>query len=268
MAPAPPLRGLGRLARLSGRLIQPLLVALVAAIGWQIFAAAQHNFLIPTTGEILAILPVLLTDGHVWNGILESGGTMLVGFAIAAVTGVPLGFLMGRLRHVDLFLMPYLDMALVMPMVVVMPIVLIAIGITRQAEVLVVWLFAAPYITATTRAGVREVNPLFSEMAHAFGASEFDIWREVLVPAASPSIFTALVFGFGMALTGIIVTELSLIALGIGQLLLSFQGNFESVKVFGLVAILALMATLLMGILRLIEGRLTRGRGRPVGDQG
>ena len=114
----------------------------------------------------LAAIPRLLSDPKVWAGLLESGSTMLAGFALAAITGVPIGFLMGRVPPVDRILQPYLDIALVMPMVVVMPIVMIAIGITRQAEVLVVWLFAAPYIIATTRAGVREVNPIFSEMAH------------------------------------------------------------------------------------------------------
>ncbi|HEX5465341.1 MAG TPA: ABC transporter permease subunit [Candidatus Limnocylindrales bacterium] len=236
-------------------------MAAVVAIAWQIYAALQGNFLIPTTSQILAAIPVLLSDPKVWNGLIESGGTMLAGFLLAAASGVPIGFLMGRAPHLDQALRPYLDVALVMPMVVVMPIVLIAIGITRPAEVLVVWLFAAPYIIATTRAGVRDIDPGFPEMAHAFGASEGQIWREVLVPGASPAIFTALVFGFGMALTGIIVTELSLIALGVGQLLLLYQGQFDSASVFGLVAIIAVGATVVMTVLRSFERRVVGSRG-------
>lgn len=219
-------RSLGSQAHLS-RLLLPLAVGVGLMAAWQVYATAQGNFLVPTTVQIVATLPAILTSPDVWRGLLESGFSMLVGYVGSIIGGIPVGFAMGRFRLLDGILQPYLDIMLVIPVAVLMPIVMIAIGITQQAQEAVVLLFALPYIVANSRAGVRGVDPLLIEMARSFGASELRVWREILIPGAAPAVFAGLVLGLGQAITGILVVELTLVALGVGQLILDYQAHFD-----------------------------------------
>lgn len=244
--------------RRSLKVLLPVAVALFAMVAWQVYATRQANFLIPSTVQILATIPSLLVSPNVWSGLLESGFAMIAGYVLAIAAGIPLGFAMGRLRPLDVVLQPYLDIAMVVPMAAMMPLVMMAIGITTEAQIAVVWLFAVPYIVSATRAGARGVDPLLVEMARAFGASELRVWGEILIPGTAPAVFTGLVLGLGQAITGIVVVELTLVALGVGQLILDYQAHFESAELFGLVAVIGMLAVATMSLLRRLERRVNQ----------
>ncbi|MBC3641023.1 ABC transporter permease subunit, partial [Klebsiella sp. Kps] len=72
----------------------------------------------------------------------------------------------------------------------------------------IIVLFAWVFIATNVRAGVRAVDPTLVEMAGAFGASESQLWRRVLVPGAFPAIMTGLRTGLGRAFAGMIIVEL------------------------------------------------------------
>ena len=252
------LRSQGR-RRLRWQVIAPLAVGIALVLGWEIYARGVSSPLVPTPSRVFGALPTVLGDPDVWKGLINSDLSLLLGYAMAVGMGIPLGLLMGRVKTLDTFLGPLVDVAMVTPMVVVMPVVLMALGLTRQSQAIVIFLFAIPFVTVPCRAGARAVPEELTEMARSFGARESRIWREVLIPGSVPGIATGLRLGFGQAITGLVVVELTLLAIGVGQKLLSYQSSFKAAELFALVLVITVQSVIVMGLLRAVESRLSTG---------
>lgn len=244
-----------RRARLQTILL-PLLVAAPILLFWELYTNALRNPLIPGPSRLVAVMPEVLANPRVLSGLLSSNLSLLLGYLAALGVGIPLGLLMGRVRLVDGALSILLDIAIVTPMVVVMPVVLIALGLTRESQAVIIFVFALPLVTLMCRAGTREVPRELIEMATSFGADERRIWREVLLPGSVPGIGAALRLGFGQAITGMAVVELTLLAIGIGNVILDYQSSFRTAQTFDVIAILMVEAVVAMWILRAVVNRM------------
>jgi NitT/TauT family transport system permease protein len=222
---------------------------------WELVARRMHSLLIPGSFATIQALVSLLATRQLWAALWVSNQAMVIGFALGAIIGVPLGLLMGRWRPADRFLDPYLNILLVTPMSAVVPIVIMATGLGLTSRVLIVFLFAFIVITVNARAGMRTVELGLIEMARSFGASEAQLWRKVLLRGALPAILTGLRLGLARAITGMLIVELVLLALGIGQLIIDFQGRFEWAQLYATVIVVIIEATLLLGAVRWVERR-------------
>jgi NitT/TauT family transport system permease protein len=189
---------------------------------------------------------------------------MVLGFGSAVLVGVPLGLLMGRWRAAEPFLNPYLNILLVTPMSALIPIMIMATGLSLFSRVLVVFSFAVVTIVINTRAGLRLVDPAWIEMARAFGATERQLWTKILVRGALPAIFTGLRLGLSRSVTGMITVELLLIALGLGRLIMDFQGRFEAGALYATVIVVITEAVLLLRLFKWFEQRAAHAAGKAV----
>ena len=79
------------------------------------------------------------------------------------------------------------------------------------------------------------VDPNLIEMATSFGATEREIWTKILLPGALPAIMTGIRLGLGRGVTGMVIVELLMVAVGIGNLILRFQGNFSADLLYAVV---------------------------------
>ncbi len=187
----------------------------------------------------------LLFSARLWDALWVSNQAMVVGFLLAATLGIAVGVMMGRWRAADAQLDPYLTILLVTPMSAIAPILIMATGLGMVTRILVVFSFSVVAIAVNTRAGMRTLDPDWVEMARAFGASEWQLWRTVLLPGALASILAGLRLGLAQAITGMVFVELFLLALGLGRLLLDFQGTFESAHLYATVLVIVVEAVLL-----------------------
>lgn len=255
-------RGAGRGRRVldvTARIALPLVVLALLVIAWQSYASRAGNFLMPRPMRFVQAIPDVLTSGAAWSAIGTSDISLVIGYGLAVVVGIPVGLAMSRSRLLDRVLGPYLDIAIVVPMAVLMPVVLMALGLTRRAQVAVIVLFAVPFIVVATRDGARTLRREWTEMARVFGANEVQLWRRVLLPGSVGAIVAGLRLGFAQALTGLVTVELTLIALGIGKQIIVFRSHFQSAQLFAFVALLMVQSVLFLGVLRLLERRVSRG---------
>jgi ABC-type nitrate/sulfonate/bicarbonate transport system permease component len=250
---------------LAGELVRrvglPLAVLAVLVAAWQSYASRSGNFLMPRPLGFVRAIPEVLGSGEAWRALAASDVSLAIGYGIAVGVGIPLGLTMARSRLAHRVLGPYLDIAIVVPMAVMMPVVLMALGLTRQAQVAVVVLFAVPFIVVATRDGARTMRAEWTDMARVFGAGELQLWRRVLLPGSVGAIVAGLRLGFAQALTGLVTVELTLIALGIGKQMIVYQSHFQSAQLFVFVALLMAQSVAVLSLLRLLEQRVSR-RGR------
>jgi ABC-type nitrate/sulfonate/bicarbonate transport system permease component len=246
------------------RLLQvalPLAVGVVFALAWQLWALARGVEILPTFTQAATSVASLLGDHALWRALAISDLSMVIGFAVSAAIAIPLGLAMGRLRQVESVMDVYVNIILVAPMVILMPIVLMALGLTLRARVAVIVLFAAPFILVPVRSGMRLISHEVVDMCRSFGATEGQLWRNVFLPGTLPSMMTGLRQGFAHGMTGMLVVELTLLAAGIGDLLLDLQSRLQFDRIFALVFLIVCQALLGIGALQWLERRLRAGGG-------
>ena len=229
----------------------------VFALGWQLLAHRMHSLLLPSFSETLTALLSLLVTPELWQALWVSNQAMVLGFGAAVFVGILVGFLMARLRAAEQFLDPYLNILLVIPMGALVPILIMATGLGLFTRVLIVFSFAVVVITVNTRAGLQTIESGWIEMAQSFGATERQLWRQILLPGALPAILTGLRLGLARAISGMLFVELILLALGIGRLILDFQGGFDSANLYATIAVVVGEAVILIQALKWIERRAT-----------
>ncbi len=223
------------------------------AIGWEVLGRNLNSLLMPTFTETVVALAELVVTPALWQALWISNQAMVLGFGSAVIIGIPLGLLMGRWRAAEPFLNPYLNILLVTPMSALIPIMIMATGLGLVSRVLVVFSFAVVTIVINTRAGLRLVDPAWVEMAQAFGANEAQLWAKILFRGALPAIFTGLRLGLSRSITGMVTVELLLLALGLGRLILDFQGSFEAGALYATVFVVIVEAVVLLRLFKGLE---------------
>jgi ABC-type nitrate/sulfonate/bicarbonate transport system permease component len=228
---------------------------IVFALGWEWAAQRIHSLLLPGFFATLKALLGLVASPVLWNALWVSNQAMLLGFVVAVSLGVPLGLLIGRWPPAERFVDPYLSILQATPMSALIPIIIMATGLGMVSRVLIVFSFAFVVITVNTRAGLRTLDPSWIEMARSFGATEAQMWRKILLRGALPAILTGLRLGLARSVSGMLMVELVLLALGIGRLILDFQGTFESAQLYATVLVIVAEAVLLMQGCKWLERR-------------
>ena len=246
-APGPPSR-LERLAWHVGSLV-------VLGLAWEAAARNTVTLLLPTATGTLVAAARLTVSGEFWQALWISNQALLAGFPVACAAGVLLGLALGRSRTLARWLEVHLHILLVLPMTAVIPLIVIAFGFGLRSRAIVIFAFAFPIIAVTVQAGLETVDARLIAMARAFCATERQIWWHVLLPAALPAVTTGVRLGLARGITGMVAVEITLIAVGLGQLLLQFRDNFDAASLYATVFIVMAEAVVLMRLAAAVERR-------------
>jgi ABC-type nitrate/sulfonate/bicarbonate transport system permease component len=224
---------------------------------WEYAGRTGERLLIPSFTDTVGALARLTVSGELPLALVVSNQSLVLGFVATLLIGIPLGLLLGRFPLVDRLMSVYLDISLVVPMVALMPIAIVALGIGLLARVVIVVLFALPGLVINVRTGVRGVDPRLPEMARAFGAREWDVWWKVVLPAALPALMAGLRFAASRAVVGMIIVELTLIAVGVGSIIQMGRGQFAADIVFATTLVVAVEGMLIVSFAERLEHVVT-----------
>ena len=203
----------------------PPLVTLAAALGvWQ-FAAGDGAGGLPGPQAIWTdskelILHPFFDHGGVDRGLfwhtLTSLSRVAVGFSLAAVVGVALGVLVGASRLAHRGLDPIFQVLRTIPPLAWLPISLAALHQARPAALFVIFITAIWPIVINTAVGVRNIPQDYVNVGRVLRLSPPEYFFTILLPAATPYIFTGLRIGIGMSWLAIIASEMLLGGVGVG----------------------------------------------------
>jgi ABC-type nitrate/sulfonate/bicarbonate transport system permease component len=223
------------------------------ALGWELLAQCLDSLLLPSFSQTVAALARLLATRELWDAVWISNQAMVLGFLLAATVGIVLGLLMGRWRAAERYVDTYLNLLIATPKSALIPIVIMATGLGLLSRVLVVFISAIVVITVNVRAALRGIDPAWIEMARSFGATEAQMWRKILLRGALPAILTGLRLGLARSISGMLMVELVMLALGFGRLILDFRATFEWPQLYATVLVIISEAVLLMQGVKWLE---------------
>lgn len=182
---------------------------------------------------------------------------LVVGFAIAAVLGIVIGFAMGRIRLVDLILDPYVSALYATPRIALVPLLVLWVGIDFELRVTIVVLSAIFPIIINTYIGAKSVDRELLDAGRAFAANGWQLLITVVVPGSVPYLFAGLRIGVARALVGIIVAEMTAAVTGTGRLIIQYGRFFETDRLFVPVIILGLFSIALAELVYFLQRRAT-----------
>jgi NitT/TauT family transport system permease protein len=209
-----------------------------------ILVAAEFGHLV-ASGELLSDASMTITEA-------------LIAFAVSAVLGVASGLLLARSPFWDEVLAPLVVALNSLPRIALAPLIILWFGIGIVAKVVTAFTLVYFILLVNTLAGAKNVDNDILIIARLMGASRRDMLWKVVLPSALPWIFAGLSLGLTYALLGVIVAEILASNQGLGFLIASSAGTFNTAGVFAGLFTLAAVAWVFSLLMRKLEARLLR----------
>lgn len=232
----------------------PVLGLLLALAGWAVLTspAVGLNPILQSFSPVRSFeaLVRVAQDPRTWIHVGVSMRRVAVGLGLAALVGIPVGLLVGRLRWLDRALSAAIQFLRMISPISWMPIAVMVLGIGDAPVYFLLAVSAVWPIVLNTAEGVRRVDRRWIEMARSLGATEAETVRFVVVPAIVAHVVTGLRLGLGVAWIVLVPAEMLGVRAGLGYAILDARDRLAYPE---------LMATvLLIGCLGWAMDALTR----------
>lgn len=199
----------------------------VAVLAW--YGASELRLttqvILPHPFSVVETLFDLIRDGYrqssLWQHILVSVGRAVGAFVAAAVTGIPIGLLMGMSPVFNAILDPFVQFLRPLPKLALIPLVIVWFGIGEFSKFLLIYLATFLTVVVSAAAAVMSVRVGRLRVAQALGLSRFQMFRHVILPSALPELFTGVRVGIGIGWTTLIAAEMIAATSGLGWMVMN-----------------------------------------------
>lgn len=186
--------------------------------------------------------------------------TTLGGFALSVVVGVGLAMLLVASRTFEESVYPVIIGLNSIPKVAVAPLFVIWMGTGYEPKIAMAFLIGVFAVLVDAAHGLRSVPQDVLDLGRVLKGSSLDFFLKVRLPCALPSILTGMKVAIALSLVGAIVGEFVASQRGLGYVILSAQGTFDTTRVFAAVLLLATLGLVLYGSLAWAERKATPWR--------
>ena len=245
--------GIAGLALLSGVASFALIILAWAAVWW---SGVVDKGLLPSPLEVFKHFLGLMGDKQLWLDILLSSRRVLVGVVCGLAIAIPVAFLLGWYRGVRSFVDPVINFFRALPPIALIPLVIVYFGIGEPARVSVL-IYAAFFSgVIVIYEGIKLIPPIYVRVSKALGATDFEIFRRIVVPAALPHVLTAFRVAVGVCWTTLVAAELVAAERGLGAVIVSGQNYFQVPTIFVGIIMIGTVALVMDKVLRVLTARL------------
>ncbi|NLT94060.1 MAG: ABC transporter permease [Clostridia bacterium] len=202
-------------------------VSIVALfLGWQLVVdfGIVPNTLLASPKQVIEMFIYKISnanpDGAVlWVHVMTSLQEALTGYLLALVIGIPLGLAMGWFVVVEGLARPIFEMIRPIPPVAWIPLAIFWFGIGLAGKVFIIWASGLVPCVINSFVGVKMTNPVFIKMAKTYGATDWEIFKDICIPSALPMVFGGLQVALAASWTALVAAELIAADTGLGFLI-------------------------------------------------
>src|SRR5262245_15414443 len=221
---------------------------------------------VPTPAEVLEEATALLGSAVFYVHILASLERIWLGFLIATALGVGLGLLIGWFQFAEDTLLPPIELLRPIPAVAWVPLSIMLWPTERSSIVFITSLGAFFPIVLNTVHGVEGIDRQLVRAATSLGAGRADVFREVVIPGALPSIVTGLSVGMGVSWLCLISAEMISGQYGVGYFTWVAYGIVKYSQIVVGMLVIGVLGMLSSSSIRLIGTRCMPWLPRRVKD--
>lgn len=221
--------------------------------------------LIPTINTFLAspkqvwvaLLSESAANGRYFKDISISLQRVLIGFGLAFIASIPIAFLMGWYPKVRNLIEPWIQFFRTIPPIALIPLVILAMGLGEPPKYTIIFVAAFLVMVVTIYQGIKEVDKTLVKAAYTFGATDKDLFFDIMIPASFPYILVGARLGMAASLTTLIAAELTGTTFGLGARIQGAQQFMDTAIVLLGIITIGVIGFVLDKILLLIEKKLT-----------
>lgn len=206
-----------------------------------------------TSAIILGLMPLLIGLFGLWTLAVDTLAIIIASVLLALLLGIPVGVLMAEAKGTTKFITPLLDGMQTMPSFVYLIPAMMLFGLGKVPAVFATLIYAMPPVIRLTHLGLSQVPKPVQEAAKAYGATRWQLLREVRLPLAMPSIMAGINQTTMMALSMVVVSSM-IGARGLGQEVLLSINRIDVGKGFE--------SGLSIVIMAIVIDRITQGFAR------
>ena len=263
--PPSPLSGAWSFAIRTVTVLVPPLIGIAAFIAlWAMVAHFSPN--LPGPAKTLASALQVFSDpfyqkgpndqGIGWN-ILNSLRRVGIGFSMAALVGIPLGFMIGRFKFLNDMTSPIISLLRPVSPLAWLPIGLLVFKAANPAAIWVIFISSIWPIIINTAVGVSRVPQDYLNVAKVLNLSEWKVATRILLPAALPYILTGIRLSIGVAWLVIVAAEMLTGGVGIGFWVWDEWNNLNVEHIIIAIFVVGIVGLLLEQMLLFIAKRFS-----------
>ena len=224
---------------------------------WQLICSALDvsEFIFPSPWRIAEQLVEFHTEifKHAWRTLWVT----MVGFGIAIVVGVMLGFLIGSSRLAYAAIYPLMTAFNALPKAAFIPILVVWFGIGVGPAVLTAFLISFFPIMVNIATGLATLEPELEDVLRVLGAKRWDVLTKVGLPRSMPYFYGSLKVAITLAFVGTTVSEMTAANEGIGYLLISAGSSMQMGLAFSGLLVVGAMAMAMYELFSFVEKHTT-----------
>ncbi|NDJ77030.1 MAG: ABC transporter permease [Chloroflexi bacterium] len=236
-----------------------LLLAPVLGISFLVVWAAvveadvYTNLVLPSPGEVAERWYELYADGLLWRHTEVTLYEVFFGLGYGVLVAFVTGYFIAKSRIVASLLTPYLVALQAVPIVAVAPLLIIWFGPETQSKVIICALLVFFPMLVNTVIGMRSIPPDLRDLLRSLQANPLETFWYLELPAALPVVIGGLKVSATLSVIGAVVGEFVSPNEGLGYLIATGRGNYDTPQVIATVLTLTALALLLYGLATLLE---------------
>jgi len=238
-----------------------ILFALMFLAAWE-FGADRlfDSFFFSTPLRILAQVARELLDPGFYRDLGVTALEMGVGFTVGAGSGIGLGVLLARWEYVAKVLDPFLLALYSIPRIALAPMLIVWFGIGYSSKIFLGATLVFFITFFNTLSGIRSVDKALCDVARVMKATEWQVFRKVMLPSASSWILTSVKISLPFALVGVILGEFLVSSQGLGYRLNRYSTSYNITGALAIVFLMMTIMLMLTAITNAVEARVLRWR--------
>jgi NitT/TauT family transport system permease protein len=214
------------------------------------------KFVLPPFSQVLSEgARIWETERLMWHAGITAA-EVVIGFVLGSFLGAVIGYALGVSPRVEAILSPYLLALQIAPKVAFAPLFVMWLGYTIYPKILVAVLIVFFPVLINVLSAMRAMDGDLINLARSFSATRFQVFRMVEFPTTLPPLFSGLRIASTLAVIGVVVGELVGGNMGLGYLLVFFEGQGNTAGVFVVIGALTVIGILAYYAVVLAENRV------------
>ncbi len=205
--------------------------------GW----IGMPEFVLPPLSRVAEeAVRIWQTERLLWHAGITSL-EVVIGFVLGSAMGAMIGYALGVSPRVEAILSPYLLALQIAPKVAFAPLFVMWLGYTVYPKILVAILIVFFPVLINVLSAMRAMDSDMINLARSFSATRMQVFRMVEYPTTLPALFSGLRIASTLAVIGVVVGELVGGNMGLGYMLVFFEGQGNTAAVFVVIAALTVI---------------------------
>ncbi|QGU94402.1 ABC transporter permease subunit [Clostridium bovifaecis] len=234
------------------------ILPIILVIAWQVLSniGVFPAYLFPSPSAVINTLVDLFKEGELIGHVEITAYRVLAGFVVGSIGAIVLGAVTGYYNVVYKIFDPLIQALRAIPSLSWVPLFILWLGIGEESKVtlIAVGVFFPVYLNWVM--GIKGVDQKYVEVGKLYHFTTIKIIKQILLPAALPSLLTGLRSGLGLGWMFVVAAELMGSSKGLGYLMVFGQNNSTPELIVGSILLFAILGKITDGVLIYIERRV------------